>query len=99
MRRLGGTVLVILACIAIWQALYFNVGDSALASPFQAVQKLAVLLKSRDFWGHVSETGRAFIGALTIALLGGILLGIALGVGGRAGNWRNHRHVTLYSIP
>jgi NitT/TauT family transport system permease protein len=99
MRRFGGTALVILTCIAIWQALYFNVGETALASPFQTVQKLAVLLESRDFWGHVSETGRAFIGALTIALLGGILLGITLGVGRLAGNVAEPILVTLYSIP
>jgi NitT/TauT family transport system permease protein len=99
MRRFGGTALVILTCIAIWQALYFIVGDSALASPYQTVQKLAVLLQSRDFWGHVSETGRAFIGALAIALLGGILLGMTLGVGRLAGNVAEPILVTLYSIP
>jgi NitT/TauT family transport system permease protein len=99
MRKFGGTALVILTCIAIWQALYFIVGDSALASPYQTVRKLAVLLASRDFWGHVSETGRAFIGALAIALVGGILLGMTLGVGRLAGNVAEPILVTLYSIP
>ena len=81
MRRFGGTALVVLACIAIWQSLYFYVGDSALASPLQTVEKLSVLLRNGDFWIHATETGRAFVLALLIAVLGGIALGVILGLG------------------
>ena len=99
MRRFGGTAVVILACIAIWQALYLYVGDSALASPLQTVEKLSVLLRSGNFWIHVSETGRAFVLALSIAVLGGISLGVVLGLGRLAGDVAEPILVTLYSIP
>jgi NitT/TauT family transport system permease protein len=99
MRRFGGTAIVILACIAIWQLLYLYVGDSALASPLQTVEKLAVLLRSGDFWTHVTETGRAFVLALLIAVLGGISLGVILGLGRLAGDVAEPILVTLYSVP
>jgi NitT/TauT family transport system permease protein len=99
MRRFGGTAIVILACIAIWQSLYLYVGDSALASPLQTVEKLSVLLGDGDFWTHVTETGRAFILALLIAVLGGIALGVILGLGRLAGDVAEPILVTLYSVP
>jgi NitT/TauT family transport system permease protein len=99
MRRFGGTAIVILACIAIWQSLYLYVGDSALASPLQTVEKLAVLLRNGDFWTHVTETGRAFVLALLIAVLGGISLGVILGLGRLAGDVAEPILVTLYSVP
>jgi NitT/TauT family transport system permease protein len=99
MRRFGGTAIVILACIAIWQSLYLYVGDSALASPLQTVEKLGVLLRNGDFWIHVSETGRAFVLALVIAVLGGISLGVILGLGRLAGDVAEPILVTLYSVP
>jgi NitT/TauT family transport system permease protein len=99
MQRFGGTALVVLACIAIWQSLYFYVGDSALASPLQTVEKLSALLQDGDFWIHIAETGRAFVWALAIAVVGGIALGMALGLGRLAGNVAEPILVTLYSIP
>jgi NitT/TauT family transport system permease protein len=99
MRRFGGTAIVILACIVIWQLLYLYVGDSALASPLQTVEKLSVLLRDGDFWIHVTETGRAFVLALLIAVFGGISLGVILGLGRLAGDVAEPILVTLYSIP
>ena len=99
MRRFSGTAIVLLACIAIWQLLYLYVGDSALASPLQTVEKLAVLLRNGDFWTHVTETGRAFVLALLIAVLGGISLGVILGLGRLAGDVAEPILVTLYSVP
>src|ERR1700722_14153034 len=99
MPRFGGTAIVILACVAIWQSLYLYVGDSALASPLQTVERLSVLLRDGDFWGHVTETGRAFVLALLIAVLGGISLGVILGLGRLAGDVAEPILVTLYSVP
>jgi NitT/TauT family transport system permease protein len=99
MRRFGGTAIVILVCVAIWQFLYLYVGDSVLASPLQTVEKLSVLLRNSDFWGHVAETGRAFVLALAIAVLGGISLGVILGLGRLASDVAEPILVTLYSIP
>jgi len=99
MHRFSGTAVVILVCIAIWQSLYLYVGDSALASPLQTVEKLSVLLRDGDFWIHVTETGRAFVLALLIAVLGGISLGVILGLGRLAGDIAEPILVTLYSIP
>ena len=99
MRRFSGTAIVLLACIGIWQLLYLYVGDSALASPLQTVEKLSVLLRNGDFWTHVTETGRAFVLALLIAVLGGISLGVILGLGRLAGDVAEPILVTLYSVP
>ncbi len=77
----------------------FTSETSALASPLQTVEKLSVLLRTGDFWIHVSETGRAFVLALLIAVLGGIALGVILGLGRLAGDVAEPILVTLYSIP
>ena len=77
----------------------FTSEDSALASPLQTVEKLSLLLRDGGFWNHAAETGRAFVWALSIAVLGGIFLGVVLGLGRLAGDVAEPILVTLYSIP
>ena len=99
MSRTIGTILVILACIGLWQVLHLLVGESSLASPLQTLLKLGALLGTSDFWANIAETMRAFIYAFAISLAGGVSLGIILGVNRVAGNVAEPIVVTLYSIP
>lgn len=99
MPRITGTVLVLLFCLLLWQALYLLVGASSLASPLQTVVKLGSLLTTAEFWQNVAETMRAFAAAFLISLVGGIALGILLGARQLAGNVAEPILVNLYSIP
>lgn len=99
MPRITGTVVVLLFCLLLWQALYLVVGPSSLASPFQTVVKLGALLATGEFWANVAETMRAFLAAFLISLVGGVALGILLGARQLAGNVAEPILVNLYSIP
>ena len=72
-------VLVLLGLIAIWQGLYLYAGEEALRSPLETVQATANLVATELFWTQFRETARAFAFALTIAVGGGISLGVWLG--------------------
>lgn len=94
-----GALLVVLACIAVWEGLYLYVGESALASPPATVVRLVDLLQSPDFWWHIAETARAFAMAFAIACVGGIFLGLMLGVRLLASKVVEPILVNLYSVP
>lgn len=94
-----GVLLVILACLAIWEGLYLYVGESALASPPATIERVVYLLQSPEFWWNVSETARAFAMAFLIACTGGILLGLMLGVRLLASKVVEPILVNLYSVP
>ena len=85
MKQFGRTALLVLVLVAIWQALYLTVGETALASPIITAAKLAQLFRTPSFWGHVAETGHAFTYALVLSLLGGIGIGVMLGVNRTSG--------------
>jgi NitT/TauT family transport system permease protein len=57
------------------------------------------LLGTSSFWGNVSETARALALALVIALSGGILLGVMLGVNRLSGVVAEPILLNLYSLP
>ena len=99
MKQFGRTTLLVLALLAIWQALYLTVGETALASPLITAAKLAQLFRTPSFWGHVAETGHAFTYALMLSLLGGIGLGVLLGVNRTSGTVAEPILIALYSVP
>ena len=67
MRRRLGTLAVLAALVALWQALYAVVGESGLSSPAQAAARLVVLMGTASFWDNAAETGRAFAASLAIS--------------------------------
>src|SRR5882672_3795020 len=99
MKQFGRTALLVLVLVAIWQALYLMVGETALASPLITAAKLAQLFRTPSFWGHVAETGYAFTYALVLSLLGGIGIGVMLGVNRTSGVVAEPILIALYSIP
>ncbi|HEX2137658.1 MAG TPA: ABC transporter permease subunit [Microvirga sp.] len=93
------TVLLIVALLLLWQAASLVLGREVLTSPFVTAAKLGAIVADADFPSHAAETGRAFITALAIALLGGLTLGLALGTHRLSGQVAEPILVALYSIP
>lgn len=94
-----GPLLLVIGVTAVWQALYLAVGEIALRSPLDTVQRLASLLADPRFWPHLQETTLAFGLALLIAAVSGLLIGITLGVNRFARDVAEPMLVAIYSIP
>jgi NitT/TauT family transport system permease protein len=93
------TVLVLVGLIALWQAGTLLLGAYVLPSPATTVAKLASIMSAPDFPAHAWETGRAFLTALVIALVGGLAIGLALGAHRLSGEVAEPILVAFYSIP
>jgi NitT/TauT family transport system permease protein len=82
-----------------WQCLYWLVGSSALASPGQAMFKLADLLSAGWFWADVLESLHAMAVAALLVITFGTLLGIVLGLHRLSGTVAEPILATLYALP
>jgi NitT/TauT family transport system permease protein len=83
MRRLVGanpSLLLVLVLLGVWQIAFLVVGPDALTPPLETILYLARLLQTQRFWGHIAETGTAFLVALVIAVVAGLAIGLALGL-------------------
>jgi NitT/TauT family transport system permease protein len=103
-RRLARSVgfdrlLLLLAVLLLWQVLTWIAGPEVITSPPATARKLVAIINAPDFVGHAYETGRAFAAALIISLLGGLVVGLALGSRRLAGEVAEPLLVALYSIP
>lgn len=94
----NGLVLVAVL-VALWQALYWIVGDSALASPLETFRYMGKLVTRDDFAAHVGDTLRAFAIAFAISVAFGLLIGFWLGYDRLSGEVFEPMFVTLYAIP
>lgn len=92
-------LIFVTVLVAVWQALYDYAGEVALTSPFETVLHSGKLMLSPDFWPHLEETGLAVIQGLVIALVGGLVIGLSLGVHRLSGEVGEPILVALYSIP
>ena len=99
MKRRLGTLAVLAALLAIWQALYLVVGESGLSSPAQAFTRLMVLMGTASFWNNAAETGQAFAASLAISVVGGVALGVVLGMRRLASRVFEPILVNLYALP
>src|ERR1043165_3188730 len=79
------TVLLIAGLIALWQLGTLALGHEALPSPAATVSKLAGIMADEDFPRHAWGTARCFFPALTISLVAGLAIGLALGAHRLAG--------------
>ena len=98
-RSLRNGAVLILVLLAIWQGLYWMVGDVALRSPLQTVAFTAKLLGSDMFWPHLAETATAFGVALALSVVLGLAIGFILGINRFANDVFEPMLVTAYSIP
>jgi len=87
------------ASVLLWQVAYYFAGSEAITPPIETVQRLGVLMDGARFWEHARATGVAFVYAGTLALVGGLVLGIAIGASRTAHEILTPILSTLYSIP
>ncbi len=71
-----------LVLIAGWQALSLLIGARYLPTPWQTAARIAAAFGQRGFLDDLSATGQAYAIALTIAMAGGVVLGLL------SGGWR-----------
>src|SRR5215470_11140553 len=99
MRKFGDLAILFAAMIALWQGLHWLAGDIAVASPAQTIARLATLMHTASFWGHVSETGYALVFAVLISLAGGIGVGTLLGLNRTSSIVSEPILLAFYSLP
>jgi NitT/TauT family transport system permease protein len=100
--RLGtwrGPILLILALLVLWQALYMVTGDVALRSPLATVEFTLSLVSRESFLPHLKESATAFGAALAIAVAAGLAIGFLLGFNRLAGEVMEPMLVAIYSLP
>jgi NitT/TauT family transport system permease protein len=97
--RVSDTVILVVGLLLTWELLSLAIGDYILASPGATIVRAGELLRSPVFWGHAASTGIAFGLACAIAMTGGILIGLWLGLRRFAGDVADPILGTVYSIP
>jgi NitT/TauT family transport system permease protein len=93
------SLTLIVALVAIWQGLYWWVGDVALASPLATLRYTATLFASESFESHVFDTLKAFAIAYALSVLIGLVVGFWLGFDRLSGDTLEPMIVSLYAIP
>ena len=99
MKGLRNSLVLIVALVAIWQGLYWWVGDIALASPLATFAYTAKLFASESFDTHVIDTLRAFAIAYTLSVVIGLIVGFWLGFDRLSGDTLEPMIVSVYAVP
>jgi NitT/TauT family transport system permease protein len=100
--RWGGVrnaLLLLAVLVAIWQALYWWIGDVALASPAATLRYAATLVTSERFLPHLRDTLLAFVAAYALAAALGLAIGFWLGFHRLSGDVMEPIVVAIYSLP
>jgi NitT/TauT family transport system permease protein len=97
--RLFDYLLLALGAWLAWILLFQWAGPEALSPPGATLRRAGEYLASASFWGHAAATGLAFFYGCLIALIGGLLLGFALGANRLAGQVGEPILSSLYSVP
>jgi NitT/TauT family transport system permease protein len=97
--RAADMIALVVGLLLAWQLLSLGVGEHIVSSPATTILRAVELLQSRSFWGHAASTGIAFGLACVIAVIGGVLGGLWLGLRRFAGDVADPILGTLYAIP
>lgn len=97
--RTADSAVLIAVLLLLWQMLSLVVGENIVSPPTTTILRAFELLGSRTFWVHAASTGVAFGLACAIAIVGGVLGGLWLGLRRFAGDVADPILGTLYSIP
>jgi len=98
MKRALDIVLLVLAGLAIWEAMHLA-APFALTSPAGTAAKTWQMLASTTFWPHAAETAKAFLYALLLAVVGGLAMGFGLGLNRTSAEVAEPILVSVYSLP
>jgi NitT/TauT family transport system permease protein len=98
-HALCNALLLVAALFALWQALYWWVGESALASPLATLKYTARMVSGPDFGAHLYDTMRAFAIAFAFSVAIGLAVGFWLGFQRVAGDTLEPMMVAVYAIP
>lgn len=98
MKRAFDIVLLLTGGIVAWELLHLAV-PFALTSPAGTAAKAWSMLTSAQFWPHAAETGKAFVYALLLAILGGLAIGLGLGLNRTGAEVAEPILVSIYSLP
>jgi len=97
--RAADIVVLVLGLLSAWQLLSFVVGANIVSPPATTIIRAIELLQSQSFWEHAASTGLAFGLASVIAIAGGVVGGLWLGLRRFAGDVADPILGTFYSIP
>ena len=98
-RGWRNALLLIAALLALWQILYWWVGEVALASPLATLRYTARMVSGDAFAGHLYDTMRAFVIAFAFSVAIGLAAGFWLGFQRTAGDTLEPMVVAVYAIP
>jgi NitT/TauT family transport system permease protein len=91
--------LLVAGFVVCWQLVYWLVGSDVVSAPFETISRALALLHTQNFWKDATSTGVAFAYASVIGVLGGMVLGLALGLNRFVGDVADPILGTVYSIP
>jgi NitT/TauT family transport system permease protein len=98
LQRPGVSAAVLmLVLLAIWQGAFMFAGSMAIASPAATVAYLAA--HWRDLGTHLWATGQAFLAALAIAVVGGLMIGLLTGLSATAAETAEPLLLAANAIP
>ena len=92
-------LLLVGGLIVVWQLCHELVGEYALTSPYATFAHAAKQLGDAHFWDQAGASGLALLYALLIAMIGGLLIGLPIGLSRLAGDVADPMLITLFSIP
>ena len=90
---------LIVGLLLAWQLLSLAVGEYIVSPPATTILRAAELLQTPTFWEHAASTGIAFALASVLAIAGGVVGGLWLGLRRFAGDVADPILGTFYSIP
>jgi NitT/TauT family transport system permease protein len=93
------SLILVAALLILWQILFEIAGAQAVTAPLATFRYLTQLLETKSFWGHVEETSWAFVVALALAIILGLVIGFWLGAHRFSGEIFEPVLVAFYSIP
>jgi len=98
-RRTVDTLILVIAMLAIWEALHRIAGSTALPAPLATMSYLMHVVPSPRFAANAAATLTAFAFALALAYAIGLAIGVWMGAHRLSGMVGEPILVALYSLP
>jgi NitT/TauT family transport system permease protein len=98
-RRATDTLIIVVATLAVWQALHRIAGETALPAPMPTLSYLVHNVATRRFAENAATTAGEFAYALILAYAIGLAIGVWMGAHRIAGAVGEPILVALYSLP